>query len=408
MPEPIATWNSARGVWERPELNMLCGHAVPFSETWPTSFMTRGGRLYPLPTPGHRTDASGCSSSPGLLPTPAASQFNDGESLESWQERNERLRALGINGNGMGTPLSVAVRMLPTPNATDGNGGPRAVPEKRTSRGLDHGPRLRDVAPLLPTPQEFDSHFDSLNISEEAAERQLHRTDGIRRNTTGSLTKDLLLLKTPTAQLAVNGGSQHPDKRREGGHGPTLADQVECELLPTSAARDWKSGQSNLIGTNARPLNEVVEMLLPTPNATDWKGSGSTQGRERDGRPRPPGDADLPEAVALLPTPRCADGLISSNMQSNRDRVEGGARRRGTLEEEIALLPTPMAADADRQSPAMPRGNPTLIGALTSSPSADGSESSDGHLLLPLSPDEPARDLARLSWNGSWACLRAG
>jgi hypothetical protein len=41
-----------------------------------------------------------------------------------------------------------------------------------------------------------------------------------------------MLLKTPTTQLAVNGGSQHPDKRRAGGHGPTLADEVE-HLLPT-------------------------------------------------------------------------------------------------------------------------------------------------------------------------------
>ena len=37
---------------------MLCGHAVPFSETWPTSGMTRGGRLYPLPMrePPHRRE----------------------------------------------------------------------------------------------------------------------------------------------------------------------------------------------------------------------------------------------------------------------------------------------------------------------------------------------------------------
>ncbi|WP_327322558.1 DNA (cytosine-5-)-methyltransferase [Streptomyces sp. NBC_01210] len=42
------------------------------------------------------------------------------------------------------------------------------------------------------------------------------------------------LLKTPTAQLATNGGSQHPDKRRAGGHGPTLADEVE-HLLPGGA-----------------------------------------------------------------------------------------------------------------------------------------------------------------------------
>jgi DNA (cytosine-5)-methyltransferase 1 len=43
------------------------------------------------------------------------------------------------------------------------------------------------------------------------------------------------LLRTPTAQLAVNGGSQHPDKRKDGGHGPTLADEVE-HLLPTPRA----------------------------------------------------------------------------------------------------------------------------------------------------------------------------
>jgi DNA (cytosine-5)-methyltransferase 1 len=42
----------------------------------------------------------------------------------------------------------------------------------------------------------------------------------------------LRLLKTPTAQLAVNGGSQHPAKRKAGGHGPTLADEVEHLLAP--------------------------------------------------------------------------------------------------------------------------------------------------------------------------------
>lgn len=33
-------------------------------------------------------------------------------------------------------------------------------------------------------------------------------------------------------------------------------------LLPTPAARDWKSGASNLLGRNARPLNEVAVNLL--------------------------------------------------------------------------------------------------------------------------------------------------
>ena len=60
-----------------------------------------------------------------------------------------------------------------------------------------------------------------------------------------------LLLKTPTAQLAVNGGSQHPDKRKAGGHGPTLADEAE-HLLPTPKASDHK-GQNQRRDTTCVP-----------------------------------------------------------------------------------------------------------------------------------------------------------
>lgn len=250
------------------------------------------------------------------------------------------------------------------------------------------------TAGLLPTPQEFDSHFGEIGISAEAAARQIRRTDGYQRSTTGSLTKDLLMLKTPTAQLAVNGGSQHPDKRRAGGHGPTLADQVEHELLPTPTAREnggrnarhWdtsrgddlpeavmylptpaardgkgrdmpgrKGGKSlpeTLLPTPTAADGDrtsavyprgdatLLGALLPTPNATDWKGSGATAGRSRDGRPRTPGDADLPEAVgALLPTPRATDG------------EKGGPNQRGSSGDlmlpsaVMQFLPTPSVAD---------------------------------------------------------------
>jgi DNA (cytosine-5)-methyltransferase 1 len=37
-------------------------------------------------------------------------------------------------------------------------------------------------------------------------------------------------------------------------------------LLPSPAARDWRSGASNLLGVNARPLNEVAVNLLPMPD----------------------------------------------------------------------------------------------------------------------------------------------
>lgn len=182
------------------------------------------------------------------------------------------------------------------------------------------------------------------------------------------------LLKTPTAQLAVNGGSQHPEKRKAGGHGPTLADEVE-HLLPTPAARDWKSGESNLLDRNSRPLNEVVVNLLPTPTATPYGNNQSDS----------PGAAIRPSlnslAPTLLPTPRASDG------------TKGGPNQRGSKGDlalpavAVQLLPTPMAADGGagrgssagnglrNESRAIARGT----GATTTSPSPAGS----------TSPDEP-------------------
>jgi DNA (cytosine-5)-methyltransferase 1 len=48
-------------------------------------------------------------------------------------------------------------------------------------------------------------------------------------------------------------------------------------LLPTPAARDWKSGASNLLGVNSRPLNEVAVNLLPTPTAGNFNDGESLE-----------------------------------------------------------------------------------------------------------------------------------
>ncbi|SHK55830.1 DNA (cytosine-5-)-methyltransferase [Actinacidiphila paucisporea] len=61
-------------------------------------------------------------------------------------------------------------------------------------------------------------------------------------------------------------------------------------LLPTPAARDWKSGASNLLSTNSRPLNEVVVNLLPTPEASDGPHGGPSQ-PDTSGRYYLPGQA---------------------------------------------------------------------------------------------------------------------
>jgi DNA (cytosine-5)-methyltransferase 1 len=115
-----------------------------------------------LPTPSATDGAGGHTSRSGarkgepllvgiaqLLPTPVTSysqrtpgQWRAGRPAGNGAVR-ERIADLGI----------VAEHLLPTPQATDRSGGPRALPETRTHRGTDHGPRLRDMAPaLLPAP----------------------------------------------------------------------------------------------------------------------------------------------------------------------------------------------------------------------------------------------------------------
>ncbi|MBD0688307.1 hypothetical protein [Streptomyces sp. CBMA123] len=73
------------------------------------------------------------------------------------------------------------------------------------------------------------------------------------------------LLKTPTSNLGAIGGSQHPDRRREGGHGPNLSDEVE-HLLPTPKASDGTHGGPNSRGSKGDlTLPSATAKLHPAP-----------------------------------------------------------------------------------------------------------------------------------------------
>ncbi|MGO3151944.1 MAG: hypothetical protein ACTIJJ_04875 [Galactobacter sp.] len=86
--QPLAVWNPTRGIWEKPQLDLF-GQQEQFWETWPTSGLTRDGSVYPLPTSGHPTPGTVCSSSPtALFRTPLASDASrGGESLQQVKER---------------------------------------------------------------------------------------------------------------------------------------------------------------------------------------------------------------------------------------------------------------------------------------------------------------------------------
>lgn len=152
-PQPFAIWNPASGVWEQTQLD-LSGLSAPFSETWPTSGMTRNGSAYPLPASAlHIRGFAFSSSRTPLLRTPLASDAaRGGENLdqvkarrgtialshqiidialngptgsEQWKPEPETLWWLidGILGDGADTPT-------PSP---DGNTSPNAKPQPRRS-----------------------------------------------------------------------------------------------------------------------------------------------------------------------------------------------------------------------------------------------------------------------------------
>ena len=97
---------------------------------------------------------------------------------------------------------------------------------------------------------------------------------------------DLVLLKTPTSQLAVNGGSQHPDKRKAGGHGPTLADEVE-HLLPTPTSAKAGSDMGLMCSGDGRDKPNKLGWaiaLLPTPVAQPSGNTPQDHLRKKPGR----------------------------------------------------------------------------------------------------------------------------
>jgi hypothetical protein len=162
-----------------------------------------------------------------LLPSPSAGNFNDGEDPATWLARRERIKAQGISGNGMGTPLGMAVKLLmPTPTANDYKGAQyQKGPEGK--RFLT----LPGAAKLLPTPTARD-HKDG----------------------------------APTPNVPVNG----------------LLGREVWQLLPTPRAQNGESRNSRLwIRPDGQPQNlenALARVVLP---------GGRTSPPRGDGRPSP-------------------------------------------------------------------------------------------------------------------------
>jgi DNA (cytosine-5)-methyltransferase 1 len=198
---------------------------------------------------------------PTMWPTPAASHQDLGpEGLETWLERREELKERGYNGNGMGTPLSIAVQMVPTPTAGDSkSSGSRHVPGSNAHSGLSLTDFVREdggTGRRWPTPTTQDA-------SNDGGPSQLERH---------SLPLNAAAKRWPTPRPGTSGtpagGSEFGTYRRTpsqlaGTHGLYLqAEVIEEEI---EAGRETPES----VGPSGGQLNPTwVEWLMGFP--TGW------------------------------------------------------------------------------------------------------------------------------------------
>lgn len=93
-------------------------------------------------------------------PTPTAMVGNDGEDPDGWMRRRRRLQEQGINGNGCGTPLTIASQMWPTPTNHDGSSAGRSESAEAADRHTKPHD-LNNAAKAWPTPTQAEAGLAS-------------------------------------------------------------------------------------------------------------------------------------------------------------------------------------------------------------------------------------------------------
>lgn len=256
MPQPLAIWNSARGVWEQPQTeNLLCEHSAVYSETWPTSgAMTSDGQVYELPTSAHHMDDSASSSL--LLGTPRTSSKN-GPSESEIEDGDPKHR--------LETQVEILRRgaLLPTPDAYERGGSQH--PAKRAAGG--HSITLQDVAEhtLLPTPRATDGTNGGPN--QRGSSGDLMLPSAVHHLLPTPAVNDMGEGKTPEDWDAWTAKMQAAHANGNG-HGKSLAIEAQ-RLLPTPRAAADRASRASLTREghwSAPSLAQALEMaqgILP-------------------------------------------------------------------------------------------------------------------------------------------------
>jgi hypothetical protein len=224
------------------------------SKTWQEWVTERRGAYSARLKLARRIKESASSS----WPSPNAQVSQDGESPETWLKRKEAMKAKGYNGNGCGTPLTIAVQL-------HGQADPASSNTSGSRQGLWGTPR--------------------------ATEAKLGRryTPGM---TGKDLTKDVMQWATPQAHDAQGPKTlEQIAAMRAKGHGVKNLNEMVSWATPCS--RDHHpNGQAD--GSKTDLGNQVTKQWA-TPNARDPKGA---QGRmAKIGQV-----SDLPSQTEVAPT----------------------------------------------------------------------------------------------------------
>jgi hypothetical protein len=159
-------------------------------------------------------------------PTPNAQVSQDGESPETWLKRKEAMKAKGYNGNGCGTPLTIAVQL-------HGQAAPASSSSLGSRQGLSWA-----------TPNACDHKGAT---SPEACKKWEHRGQNLPEMVVGNWA-------TPAAR-DTQGQRGAAANARKGNPLDTLPNQMA--QWGTLTARDHKSGRGN----EDRQYKELTPMV---------------------------------------------------------------------------------------------------------------------------------------------------
>lgn len=148
---------------------------------------------------------------------------------------------------------AAGLKVLPTPRAGAGMSSPLRPGAKDTTR-------LEDAVAvnLLPTPavNDMGASYTPEQRDEWTARMKSEHGNGNGHGKSLSIEAQRLL-PTPGANLGENGGPQHPDKRRAGGHSVSIEDAVHGlvdDLLPTPSVADTQGGRKTRSGDRSDEL----------------------------------------------------------------------------------------------------------------------------------------------------------